>query len=62
VADWKWFAGEAKGRCPHCTEPLRRADMLVEIDGVVYHVHCGFDYLIAALRAARSGSYGHYHS
>lgn len=45
MADWKWFAGEPKGRCPHCSEPLRRADILVEWRGRTYHVHCLLDLL-----------------
>lgn len=57
MTEWKWFAGEPRGRCPQCNEPRRRGEMLVEIDGVVYHVHCGFDFLVAALRNARYGSY-----
>lgn len=40
MADWTWYAGEPKGRCPHCSEPLRRADMLVHWRERVYHVHC----------------------
>lgn len=39
-SDWKWFAGEPKGHCPHCSEPLRRPDMLVEWRARVYHVGC----------------------
>lgn len=57
---WKWFAGEPSGRCPQCTELRRRGEMLVVIDDVVYHVHCAFDHLTNALRAARSGLYGHH--
>lgn len=40
MAGWSWFAGEPKGRCPQCNEPLRRADILVEWRGRIFHVHC----------------------
>lgn len=40
MADWTWFAGEPKGSCPHCPEPLRRADILVEWRTRIYHVGC----------------------
>lgn len=45
MTNWKWFPGEPTGRCPHCSEPLRRADILVEWRSRVYHVHCLLDLL-----------------
>jgi hypothetical protein len=47
VADWKWFAGQPSGRSPHCSQPLFRADILVEWRNSVYHVHCLLDRLTA---------------
>lgn len=47
MADWKWFAGEPRGLCPYCPEPLRRGDILVEWRGRVFHVHCLLNLLTA---------------
>jgi len=47
MADWKWFAAEPKGRCPQCSEPLRRPDILVEVRGGVFHLGCAFDWLVS---------------
>jgi hypothetical protein len=51
MPDWKWFAGEPKGRCAQCSEPLRRPDILVEMRGGVMHVHCAFDWLLSVVPA-----------
>jgi len=40
MPDWTWFAGEPKGRCPGCSEPLRCADIMAEWRGRAYHVGC----------------------
>lgn len=47
MADWKWFAGEPRGWCPGCAEPLRRSGILVEWRGRVYDVHCLLNVLTA---------------
>lgn len=45
MAEWSWFAGEPKGNCPVCHEPLRQGDMLVAWREHVYCVGCLIDML-----------------